>query len=245
MTEESKGQKAADISARTASAGAAVVIGSLVAGPVGGLAGVAVQAALDEVAPRLIGAIFRRREERAAQVIAVGAASTGTGIDRFSETIENSPALLALLSETVQAAMDTPLEAKIYALGLCLAHGVEDDTRVDAERLRVRGLARIETQEAKLMAVLYQPLPPAPSGTEPRRGWNRADIVEDLPGYADVLDASMALLVAEGLAAENGAAYGGGGPGQENWILTNFGRDVLQLLQAVTPSDIPRTDQQT
>ncbi|WP_329545548.1 hypothetical protein OG548_14315 [Streptomyces sp. NBC_01356] len=244
MTEESKGQKAAEISARTASASAAVVIGSLVAGPVGELAGVAVQEALNEVAPRLIGAIFRRREERAAQVIAVGAASAGTGIDRFSETIESSPELLALLSETVQAAMDTPLEAKIYALGLCLARGVEDDTRVDAERLRVRGLARIETQEAKLMALINQPR--ARDGAEPQVGWGRRGIAEHLPGFADVLDASMALLVAEGLAAD--AALGeafGGGPGREHWALTDFGRDCLRLLQAVAPSDIPRTDQQT
>ncbi|MFD9657113.1 hypothetical protein [Streptomyces mirabilis] len=190
---------------------------------------------MNEAAARLIKAIVQRREERAAQVIAVGAATSGTDLDRFSHTIEDSPELLALLSETVQAAMQTSLEDKVVALGRCLANGVEDDTRIDAERLRVRGLARIETQEAKIMAVLGQPQ--NPDGRSPWTGWNRAEILARLPGYVDVLDASMALLVAEGLAADAGVGgYGGGGPGREQWNLTDFGQNCLRLLQAVTPT---------
>ncbi|MEU6294045.1 hypothetical protein [Streptomyces erythrochromogenes] len=243
MAEESKGRRAAEISARTVSAGAGATVGAVVAGPLGAIAGAVFQEALNEVAPRLIRAVIQRREERAAQVIAVGSVSAGVGINRFSETIESSPELLALLSETVQAAMETPLEAKIYALGLCLARGVEDDTKIDAERLRVRGLARIETQEAQLMALINQPQP-VERGTW--LGWSRGEILQRLPGYADVLDASMALLVAEGIAADAGTGgFGGGGTGQEQWILTNFGRDCLRLLQALTPpGEMQRTGQQ-
>ncbi|MFJ3976044.1 hypothetical protein [Streptomyces sp. NPDC090021] len=242
MTNEPVGQRAANISARTASASAGAIVGAVVGGPVGAALGAGIQEALNEVAPRLIKTLIRRREERAAQVIAVGAISAGQGIDRFSETIEGSPELLALLSETVQAAMETPLEAKIHALGLCLARGVEDDTRVDAERLRVRGLARVETQEAKLMALINQPQPDARATW---LGWSRGEILERLPGYADVLDASMALLVAEGIAADAGVGgYGGGGTGQEQWILTSFGRDCLRLLEALAVGDTrPGTEQ--
>ncbi|MGW1785758.1 hypothetical protein ACWCQQ_42780 [Streptomyces sp. NPDC002143] len=197
--------------------------------------GALLQETLNEAAARLIKAIVQRREEQAAQVIAVGAATCGTDLDRFSHTIEDSPELLALLSETVQAAMQTSLEDKVVALGRCLANGVEDDTRIDAERLRVRGLARIETQEAKIMAVLGQLQ--NPDGRSPWAGWNRAEILARLPGYIDVLDASMALLVAEGLAIDAGVGgYGGGGPGREQWNLTDFGRNCLRLLQAVTPT---------
>ncbi|MGW3447368.1 hypothetical protein [Streptomyces sp. NPDC001076] len=214
-------------------------MGTAVAGPVGALAGAAggalLQEAINEVVPRLAEAVNRRRHERAAQVIAVGAATSNAGLDRFTETIESSDELLALLSETVQAAMETSLSAKVHALGRCLAHGVDDDTRIDAERLRVRGLARIETQEAKIMAVIDQPQPAG--GRDPWLGWNRAEILDHLPGYTAVLDASMALLVAEGLAADAGVGgFGGGGPGREQWNLTDFGRDCLRLLQAVTPS---------
>lgn len=209
------------------------------AGPVGALAGAAggalLQEAINEVVARLADSVVRRRNERAAEVIAVGAATSNTSLDRFTETIESNDDLLALLSATVQAAMETSLDDKIHALGLCLAHGVDDDTRIDAERLRVRGLARIETQEAKIMAVINQPRPSA--GRDPWLGWNRAEILRHLPQYTDVLDACMALLVAEGLAADAGVGgYGGGGPGREQWNLTDFGRDCLRLLQSVTPT---------
>ncbi|MGW4140315.1 hypothetical protein ACWELV_26460 [Streptomyces mirabilis] len=241
MTEESKGQQAAGVVARVATGAGAAVIGGAVAGPVGAAIGAVAQEAVNEAAKRLIKLIVRRREERAAQVMAVGAAASNAGIDRFSQTIENSPELLALLSETVQAAMETPLEAKIYALGACLARGVGDDTTVDAERLRVRGLARIEAQEVKLMELLNEQPPLRPADPErgiPENGrwlgWPRTGILERLPGFADVLDASIALLVAEGFAIDAGiGSYGGGGPGREQWVLTSFGKDCLALLQAV------------
>ncbi|MGP4051671.1 hypothetical protein [Streptomyces sp. 2A115] len=202
---------------------------------------------ISETARRLIGLIVRRREEQAAQVLVVAADIANASIDRFSETIETSPELLALLSETVQAAMETSLEAKIYALGRCLASGVQDDTKVDAERIRVRALARIEAQEVKLMALLNgQPrLRPADTqrdipGNGRWQGWPRTEILGQLPGFDDVLDASIALLVAEGLAVDGAiGVFGGGGPDKEQWILTGFGKGCLRLLQSVTPSTGP------
>ncbi|MCX5130872.1 hypothetical protein OOK06_02010 [Streptomyces sp. NBC_00340] len=247
MSEASKGQQAAEWAVRLSAGAGAAVVGGVVAGPVGAALGAVAQEAVNEAAQRLIKVIIKRREERAAQVMAVGAEVSNVSIDRFSETVESSPELLALLAETVQAAMETPLEAKIYALGRCLAGGVQDDTRVDAERLRVRGLARIETQEVKLMAVLNEEAPLRPADPErgiPENGrwlgWPRTAILEQLPGLTGVLDASIALLVAEGLAIDAGVGtFGGGGPGREQWILTDFGKDCLQLLQDVAPAVDP------
>jgi len=234
VTEESTGRKAAEIATRLGTAAAGASLGLAVAGPLGAIGGALLQEALSQAGPRLMDAVNRRRSQAAAQVIAVGADTAGMGLDTFSDTIESSAELLALLAETVQAAMETPLEAKIYALGVCLGTGVEDDTRVDAARLRVRGLARIEPQEAKLMALLDQP---NPNGRDPWLGWNRAEILERLPGLSEALDACIALLVAEGLATDRGlGAWGGGGPGKEQWILTAFGTECLRLLQALTPA---------
>ncbi|MEU0647833.1 hypothetical protein [Streptomyces umbrinus] len=242
MTEESNGRKAAAIATRLGSAGVGAGVGLFVAGPFGAVGGALLQEALNEYAPRLIDAVDRRRSQAVAQVVAVGANTADMDLDRFSDAIEGSPELLSLLAETVQAAMETPLEAKIYALGVCLGTGVEDDTRDDAARLRVRGLARIEPQEAKLMALLDQP---NPNGRDPWLGWNRDEILEHLPGLAEALDACMALLVAEGLATDAGVGgYGGGGPGREQWNLTDFGRECLRLLQALTPTPEPQADQQ-
>lgn len=247
MTEETRAEQVAGMAARVAAGAGGVAVGTAVAGPAGALLGVVAQEAVSEAAQRLVRLIVRRREERAAQVMAVGAGLSNAGIDRFAETIESSPELLALLAETVQAAMETSLEAKIYALGRCLANGVRDDARVDAERLRVRGLARIETQEAKLMAVLAEAAPVRPADPErgiPENGrwlgWPRTKILDELPGLEGVLDASIALLVAEGLAIDAGVGtYGGGGPGREQWVLTEFGRDCLRLLQSVASAANP------
>lgn len=239
MTEESTGQKAAAIATRLGSTGVGAGVGLVVAGPLGAVGGALLQEAINEYGPRLIDAVNRRRSQTAAQVIAVGADTAGMGLDRFSNAIENSPELLSLLAETVQAAMETPLEAKIYALGVCLGTGVGDDTRIDAERLRVRGLARIEPQEAKLMALLDQP---DPNGRDHWVGWNREEILEYLPGLDEALDACIALLIAEGLATD--ASAGGFGGGAPQWKLTAFGKDCLRLLQAISPTTEPQADQQ-
>lgn len=244
MAEESKGRQAAEIAVRLSTGAGAAVVGGAIAGPAGAALGAMAQEAVNEAAQRLIALVVRRREERAAQVMTVGAEASNATIDRFAATIESSPELLALLAETVQAAMETSLEAKIYALGCCLAAGVQDDARVDAERLRVRGLARIESQEVKLMALLDERAPRRradPDRGTPENGrwigWPRVEILELLPGFAGVLDASIALLVAEGLATDAGVGiWGGGGPGREQWVLTDFGKDCLRLLQSVAPS---------
>ncbi|MFF0087362.1 hypothetical protein ACFYR1_48130 [Streptomyces canus] len=187
MTEGSKGQKAAEVVLKTATSAGAVA-GGMAGGPPGALVGVAAKEMLDAAGSRLIEKIWERRQERATQVMAVGAGQSNVSIDRFSQTIESSPELLALLSETVQAAMESPLEAKIHALGGCLGRGVRDGTRVDAERLRVRGLARIDSPEVELMGLLdeepgFIPAAERNEGTEPKRwrGWRRTEILEELP----------------------------------------------------------------
>ncbi|MFJ2101505.1 hypothetical protein ACIOHR_30530 [Streptomyces anulatus] len=238
MTEETTGRKAAAISARLGSAVVGAGIGTIVAGPVGAVGGAFLQEALNEFGPRLIDAINRRRSQTTAQVIAVGADTAGMSLEQFSDRVESSPELLSLLAETVQAAMETPLAEKIHALGVALGAGAQDHTQVETARLHVRGLARIEPQEAKIMALLDQP---NPNGRDQWLGWNRAEILEARPELLGALDPCMALLVAEGLATDAGVAgFGGGGPGREQWILTVFGRECLRLLQALTPTTEPQ-----
>ncbi|MEZ0095968.1 hypothetical protein [Streptacidiphilus sp. EB129] len=238
MTEDSKSLRAAELGMKVTTGAAAAAVS--LAGPAGAVAGAIGKELVDAAGTRLFEMIRQRREDRAVQVLAIGAAEAQASIDRFSETIESSPELLSLLAATVQAAMETPLEAKIRALGRCLGRGVKDDTRVDAETLRVRGLARIDVPEAKLMELLaeqpgWMPMDPQSGVTSPTRwlGWRRDEILDNLPGFANVLDASISRLVAEGLALDAGVGtWGGGGPGREQWKLTAFGLDCLRLLNA-------------
>ncbi len=228
MTDETKGSLALRVGTGLAAAAAST------AGPVGALVG----AGAKEVVDGLFDVINRRRHERASRLIEISAQASGAAVDRFSETIEASPALLALLAATVQAAMETPLEEKVYALGGCLGRAVSDEARVDAEMLLVRGLARIDNAEVKLMALLSEPpgwIPKEPGDTgKPARwkGWRREEILQRLPGFADVLDASLARLIAEGHAFNAGLGTWASAAGQEQWKLTDFGLECLHLLEA-------------
>ena len=207
--------------------------------PVAGMALGALKEYLDAPVLGLIERERARREERAARALQAGSEEAHQSLDHLVQTIETSPDLLALMSETVQAAMETPLAEKVVALGRCLGRGVRDEAVVDAERLRVRGLAGIEAPEVKLLEVLAKETHPTPEGWHQERfpGWRHPEILAELPGFTKVLDASIARLVAEGIITDDGIgrlAMNDDDP-REMWILTDFGRDCLSLLRAVSP----------
>lgn len=206
--------------------------------PVAGMALGALKEYVDAPILQLIDRERARREERAAGALQAGAEQAQRSLDRLVQTIETSPDLLALMSETVQAAMETPLAEKIVALGRCLGRGVRDEATVDAERLRVRGLAAIEAPEVKLLEVLGKETHLTPEGWYQERfpGWRRPEILTELPGFAKVVDASIARLAAEGIIRDDGLGrvlMNEGDP-HEMWILTDFGNDCISLLRAVS-----------
>lgn len=205
-----------------------------------GIAAAAGKELVDVAGGRLFGVIARWRERRASQLVREAAAAAGTDANRLAETIESSPRLLALLSESVQAAMDTPYDAKIRALAGCLARGVRDEAEVDVERLRIRGLARIDEPEVLLMNLLTKPtslIEPSDPRVGAWPGWRQPEILQELPGFANMLHASIGRLTAEGMVRDDGLGRMTADDGFANiWVLTDFGRDCLSLLQAVGPA---------
>ncbi|MEU8753439.1 hypothetical protein AB0C88_23440 [Streptomyces chartreusis] len=209
--------------------------------PVAGMALGALKEYVDAPILQLIERERARREERAARALQAGSEEAQRSLDRLVQTIETSPDLLALMSETVQAAMETPLTEKIIALGRCLGRGVRDEASVDAERLRVRGLAGIEAPEVKLLEVLAKETHPTPEGWYQERfpGWRHPELLTELPGFVKVLDASIARLAAEGIVRDDGlgrVAMSDDDP-REMWVLTAFGSDCLSLLRAVSAGE--------
>ncbi|MFC9477893.1 hypothetical protein [Streptomyces griseus] len=234
-----RSKNGASVEATVKAATGAIVAAAGAFNPVAGMALGAAKEYIDTPILRLIEAERARRTSRAQQALQVGSREANQSLDRLVHTIETSPDLLALMSETVQAAMATPLEEKIVALGKCLGRGVRDEATVDAERLRVRGLAGIEAPEVKLVEVLAEDTHSMPEGGVQERwpGWRRPEILAELPGFALVLDASIARLTAEGIVKDDGVGrFGGGGEDREMWVLTDFGKSCLSLLQAVVPS---------
>ncbi|MBP2052470.1 hypothetical protein J2Z21_005453 [Streptomyces griseochromogenes] len=237
IPEESVGNAAEVVLRATTSVGAGVTGATL--GLEAGAAALAAKEVVDAAGQRLIEKYLQYRRARASRVLSVGGDEAGMDLNRFVSSIESSPRLLALMAESVQAAMDTPLDIKVQALGRCLGRGVRDEAKVDEERLRIRGLARIDEPEVKLMELLErQPplMPPHELGPDKNvrwPGWRRPEILAEIPGYADVLDASIARLTSEGLAVDDGINRLVADDGfREMWILTNFGRDCLRLLRS-------------
>ncbi|MER8233432.1 hypothetical protein [Streptomyces sp. NPDC094049] len=237
MSNEASGKNGmtAESSVKAATGAVVAAVGSV--NPMAGIVLGAAKEFIDAPVLRLIEGVRARRSERASQALEVGADEANRSMDRLVQTVETSPDLLALMAESVQAAMETPLEAKIIALGRCLGRGVRDEATVDAERLRVRGLAGIEAPEVKLLDVLAGETHPMPEGGVQERwpGWRRPEILHELPGFEAVLDASIARLMAEGIVKDDGIGrFGGGGEDREMWVLTAFGRDCLSLLLAAS-----------
>ncbi|MFE5595706.1 hypothetical protein [Streptomyces sp. NPDC056549] len=241
MSRESRETKPGSLTEAGVKATTGVIVATVSAfSPVAGLVAGAAKEYADAPIVRLMEGVRRRREDRAVQALEAASEEARQPLNRLVHTIETSPELLALMSETVQAAMETPLTEKITALGRCLGRGVRDETRVDAERLRVRGLAGIEEPEVKLLEVLARENHVAPEGAFEQRwpGWRRPEILTELPGFVGVLDASIARLTREGVIKDDGIvrvfeADHDGAP--ETWILTDFGRDCLSLLWAASP----------
>ncbi|MFI8516789.1 hypothetical protein ACIGEZ_02985 [Streptomyces sp. NPDC085481] len=239
MSREPREAKPGSLTEAGVKATTGVLVATIAAfSPVAGLAAGVAKEYADAPILRLMESVRRRREERAVQALEAGSEEAQQPLDRLVHTIETSPELLALMSETVQAAMETPLAGKIIALGRCLGRGVRDETRVDAERLRVRGLAGIEEPEVKLLEVFARENYVAPEGAFEQRwpGWRRPEILTELPGFVDVLDASIARLIREGIVKDDGIVrvFDADEGAPETWILTDFGRDCLSLLRAAS-----------
>ncbi|WP_327368676.1 hypothetical protein [Streptomyces sp. NBC_01217] len=213
---------------------------TLVAGAVGighPEAGLLLAMAKDFTDPVLEGFVEKLKiqyEERARTALAFAANEAGLTASGFMLSIDSDHRKMTLTAQTIQAATQTPLEQKIIALGRSLGRGVRDETLVDAEMLRIRGLAGIETWEVQLMEVLSAGPPvPQSSRIEDQRlpGWTRSDILSVRSGFAAAVDASVARLTREGMARD--ASIGGFGGGEPRWILTEFGQECLCLLRTV------------
>ncbi|MEU4953924.1 hypothetical protein [Streptomyces lavendulae] len=241
---EARTGSSAESGVKAATGAVVAVVGAV--NPIAGIALGALKEFVDAPLLRLIEMDRARRAERGRQALAASSQEAGQSLDRIVQTIETSSDLLTLMSETVQSAMATPLDEKIIALGRCLGRGVRDETKVDAERLRVRGLASIEPPEVKLLEVISRETYPAPAGWAQERlpGWRRPEILNELPGFGTALDASIARLTAEGLVLDDGIGRlpGDDAPdAREMWVLTDFGRDCFSLLRAVSSVDGPHT----
>ncbi|MFF8440614.1 hypothetical protein ACF07U_06995 [Streptomyces californicus] len=196
----------------------------------------------DPVVEQMLDRIGMLRQGRAQTAIRAAASEANISVSRLTSIIEESPELLTLMAQVVQAAAETPLDEKIVALGRSLGRGVSDQAAVDAEFVKVRGLSAIETFEVKLLEILGTGEPgrvteEAAEGEQRDNlpGWKRQDIIAQHPGFEKVLDALISRLTAQGMVYDRSyQTFGGGG---ERWALTPFGEECLSLLAVVPAPD--------
>jgi hypothetical protein len=143
---------------------------------------------------------------------------------------------MELTARTLEAAMRTTLEAKVRVLGKVLAAGL--DGTVDEAQVLTAALADIEAPHVQVLAALRTRADANAAAAEADRRnrgelltMSRDDLLVELPGHRDVLDAVLRTLeghylvvpVSLGMTFETW-----GGPGQ--WGITDLGRSCLKRI---------------
>ncbi|MDK3258099.1 hypothetical protein [Blastococcus capsensis] len=194
----------------------------------GGLASIGVL-----VVDRFVGVVRRHRQERAGRMLAVAAEVLG-GLDILEERTTADDERVELLGRILEAAVRTPLEEKIRALGRVLGEGLSQDGDVSEAMVLATALADIEAPHVAVLQLLYeQPGPPAEllrAGIDRATGWEATAVAAALPNLGDVVDGLLAVLGGRGLLKDSGGVPYPGGVGPAVWVATDLGRRCLFLL---------------
>jgi hypothetical protein len=128
-----------------------------------------------------------RRAERALQIAAdiIHRLNGINGIDFIGRWSATDGVRFDLLVEVIEAAVHTPLQAKIEALAEVLVEGLQTDGAAHKGRILAAALADIEVPHIAVLGFLRdKPLPPEnlrkPDHPEPR-GWEAPQIGQALP----------------------------------------------------------------
>lgn len=145
-------------------------------------------------------------QARAGAVVGVAADERGVDPEQLAADVLAADEEIRLLAGlAIAAAMRTVNEDKIRALGRALAHGLDDDARVDEELLIVKALEDLERPHITVLDLMATRMPwtfgDAPA-LDPRQSpveWQVASIERQLPGTQAVLPTVLGALDRHGL----------------------------------------------
>jgi hypothetical protein len=210
----------------------ATLAGMVIAGPPGALVGGTAAAVVQLVTKEAMA----RRFGRASEAVEVAADEAGLTAEELLRQILADENLLELAARVVAAAAETTSHAKIRAVGKALGRGVRDDAMIDQERFMVDSLAGLDVPHFRVLEQVYEDdegygTPRSPDGTPRAYGWTLQALAQHLPGLAPVLRPLLGVLRSRNLVENTAVGTLDSRPGvTDRWVLTEFGRDVINWL---------------
>ncbi|SRR6266536_4186710 len=211
------------------------LLGLALGGPVGALVGAGAGVVVQHVVNEAMARMFRR----ATAAVEIAADEAQMTSEELLERIRSNERLLDLAVRVVAAAAETTLEAKVRALGQALARGTlaSDDAIIDMERFMVDTLAALEAPHLRVLQQINQRYSgygrrTTPDGQRQAHGWTFEALASRQPGLRPVMRPILSVLTAQALIFDTAVGTWGYSSGKsERWIITEYGRRFLDLLE--------------
>lgn len=207
----------------------AVTVGAFVGGPVGPL----VAAAAAPVIEYVVKVGNDKYVEGAQAVFAAAAHAVGRPLESLPAYLDEDDRRLDVAVTAVRAALNTLERQTLDGLARVLAYGLTNDSKLEMARLYLGAMRELGPPHIRVLHHLVH-------ATEDIHGWvgvRQSQLHSQFPGLIHGLDAIVAMLVREGLAAETridgGDLTGGSDPG---WSASDFGEATYAWFQTVTGS---------
>jgi hypothetical protein len=222
------------------SAEAGVVTATLASMMVAGPGGALIAGSAAAVVQHVVREEMNRRFQRAANVVQIAATEAQMTPEELFERVRADDRLLELAASVIAAAAETALQAKIRALGQALARGTlaTDDATIDQERFMVGTLAALEAPHVRVLTQIKRHYRgygqrTTSDGTHQAHGWTFEALAARQPGLRQMLRPILSALTANALIFDTAIGTWDYTVGKsERWIITNYGRRVLDLLES-------------
>ena len=182
---------------------------------------------------RLLYRWVKDRASRGDRALAAGAAKVEMSVEDLEAAAGEDELKLKLTGDALTAAMSSTLETKIIALGHALAWGVtaKDEQTIAWEQRIVHALSRIELLEVRVLEVVSGDYRTQPSFAALEMGWSHQKVAAALPQLEGLIAPGLAVLVSEGLIADQNPGQMNVFSGAGQFTVTGLGETVLERLR--------------
>jgi hypothetical protein len=181
---------------------------------------------------RLTRAVVAEQKRNRSRALRAAEAMSGLSREDLAETIADNPRLVPLLTRVLHVSAMTGQDEVLTALGAALGAAAADEQKIDEAEFM---LARVEELRRHHFQILhlFDARSPYQTHRMSEKGeridyWREDEIIAKLPMRRDLVEMALAGLHSSGLLQIESMAGG------NIWTVSPFGRDVLQLVAAVS-----------
>lgn len=205
----------------------AVTIGEFVGGPVGPFVAAAAAPVIEYVVKRG----NDKYVEGAQAVFAAAADAAGRPLESLPAYLDEDDRRLDVAVTAVRAALNTLDRNHLDALARVLAYGLSDDCRLEVAGLYLAAMRELRPPHVRVLHHLVT----ADQDDSRWVGRQESELRLAFPGLASGLDAIVATLVREGLAAHTLIDGGdAAGVGDQGWSATDFGTSTYEWFRGAS-----------